>query len=197
LNSIYSLEQKTNPDAKQPTASKELIVNTWDTAFPALLTKLHRLKFEYEDGEGIDFEPYDSFLSAEENAEWFKAWTGNSSVDGVQFRVFGQDGTGGYAALWLALPGKALEEQPVVFLGSEGEKAVVAVNLDEYLWLLAAGVGPYEAVSHPGLDRMPNAQFAWFAHDNSKAAELSVAEVATRASAAYPSFSQYIDGLCR
>lgn len=172
-------------------------MSTWDITLPGLLSKLHELEFEYDDGEGIEFEPYDSFLSSEETSEWFKAWTGNPSVDGAQLRVFGQDGTGGYAALWLAHPEKALEEQPVVFLGSEGEKGVVAVNLDEYLWLLAAGVGPYEAVAYPGLDRTPNEQFARLAREHSKVSELCAADVGARASAAYPSFSQMIDDLCR
>ncbi len=117
-------------------------MSTWDTTLPGLLSKLHELEFEYNDGEGIEFEPYEAFLSSDETSEWLKAWTGNLSVDGAQFRVFGQDATGGYAALWLVLPEKALEEQPVVFLGSEGERGVVAGNLDEYLWLLAAGIGP-------------------------------------------------------
>lgn len=172
-------------------------MNTWDTTFPPLLSRLHHLSFDYEDGEGMDFEPHETFFPAEENASWFRAWTGNSSVDGAQFRVFGQDGTGGYAAFWIALPGEVLEKQPVVFLGSEGERGVIAVNLDEYLWLLAAGVGPCEAVADPELGRKSNAQFTKFAQENSKTAPLSAAEVTARASAAYPEFSKHIDSLCR
>jgi len=171
-------------------------MNTWSTALPSVLSNLHQLEFDYNDGEGMDFEPYQSFFPSEENADWFKAWTGNPSVDGSQFRVFGQDGTGGYAALWLTLPGKALEEQPVVFLGSEGEIGVVAANLDEYLWLLAAGIGPYEAVAYPGQVREANPQFTEFARMNSKVAAMSASEVIARANATYPTFSQYIDGLC-
>ncbi|MBR7780421.1 hypothetical protein [Undibacterium rugosum] len=172
-------------------------MSTWSTDLPALLAALHELDFYIEDGEEIDFEPYQSFFPSEENASWFKVWTGNASVDGAQFRVFGQDGTGGYAALWLIHPEKALEEQPVVFLGSEGERGVIAVNLDEYLWLLAAGIGPYETVAYPDLPRKPKPHFAEFARKNSRVPMLSVEEVIARAGAAYPSFSEYIDELCR
>jgi hypothetical protein len=169
----------------------------WPRKLPPLLAKLHQLNFYAEDGEEIDFEPYQEFLPAEENSSWFKAWTGNSAVDGAQFRVFGQDGTGGYAALWIANPGQPLEAQPIVFLGSEGEKGVIALNVDEYLWLLAAGTGPYEAVAYPGTAADPKAQFAEFARKNSKASVLQASEVLARANAAHLSFEKYIDDLCR
>lgn len=170
-------------------------MSTWDTTFPPLLHRLHQLEFDYDDG--YDFEPYESFFPAEENASWFKAWTGNAAVDGSQFRVFGQDGTGGYAAFWLVLPNQPIERQPIVFLGSEGEKGVIALNLDEYLWLLADGVGPYEAVAYPNSDRKPNAQFTSFAKENARVAALSAKEVLANANDAHPGFSEHIDSLCR
>lgn len=167
----------------------------WRTEFPNVLRRLHEFSFEY--GEGFDFEPYKDFFSAEENLAWFKAWTGNPDVDGAQFRVFGQDGTGGYAALWLANPYEVLERQPVVFLGSEGEKGVVALNLSEYLWLLAGGRGPYEAVAYDGEDGTPNARFTSFAEANSDVAVLQPSEVLANALAKYAEFAEYIDSLCR
>ena len=170
-------------------------MSAWDTTLPNLLRRLHELDFDYD--EGYDFEPYKEFFSAEENAAWFKAWTGNAEVDGAQFRIFGQDGTGGYAALWLARPTEPLENQPIVFLGSEGEKGVVALTVDEYLWLLASGRGPYEAVAYDGEDGTPNAQFASFARANSKVDELQSSEVLARARSAYPDFTEYIDKFCR
>jgi hypothetical protein len=173
------------------------IMKDWPTSLPPLLSELHQLDAFSGVGDEIDFEPYRAFLSAEENDSWFKAWTGNPAVDGAEFRVFGQDGTGGYAALWLTQPAKDLEHQPVVFLGSEGERGVVAVNLHEYLWLLAGGVGPYEAVGNPGLVLEPKPQIIDFARSRSKVAELSASEVLTRAQSAYPTFSQYIDSKCR
>ncbi|MFI8266555.1 hypothetical protein [Streptomyces sp. NPDC085665] len=77
------------------------------------------------------------------STEWFRAWTGNRELIGDRFRVFGQDGTGGYAALWLIRPDRVLVEQPIVFLGSEGETGVVALDLGTFLWLLADGFGPH------------------------------------------------------
>ncbi|WP_457337983.1 hypothetical protein, partial [Rhizobacter sp. P5_C2] len=61
---------------------------------PELLRALLALEFDYAGGEGIDFEPFDSFLSTQETRDWFRAWTGNEEVDGSDFLVFGQDGTG-------------------------------------------------------------------------------------------------------
>ncbi|MFF4453234.1 SMI1/KNR4 family protein [Streptomyces goshikiensis] len=126
------------------------------------------VRFDYADGKtGGDFEPFPAFLSAAETTDWFQAWTGNSELDGNDFRVFGQDGTGGYAAIWLIRPGRPLAEQPVVFLGSEGETGVVARDLGDFLWLLADGFGPWEAATsyepdwkaHPKTKRTPPSLF--------------------------------------
>ncbi|GHJ47190.1 hypothetical protein Cs7R123_45320 [Catellatospora sp. TT07R-123] len=105
------------------------------------------------DHEGHDFEPSDEFDSLEETAEWWTAWTGNEDAGTPPFRVFGKDGSGGLAAVWLRDPDAAIETQPVVFLGSEGQLAVIAKSLGDFLWLLADGVGPLEAVD--GLNRVP------------------------------------------
>jgi hypothetical protein len=32
--------------------------------------------FEYDDGNGVDFEPFTAFLSAEETTDWLRAGTG-------------------------------------------------------------------------------------------------------------------------
>src|ERR1700756_5735842 len=109
---------------------------------PELLRALLALEFDYAGGDGIDFEPYDAFLSEAETRAWFQAWTGNSEVDGAEFRVFGQDGSGGYAAIWTVREDSELLDQPVVFLGSEGEAGVVASSVNDLFWLLAGGLGP-------------------------------------------------------
>ncbi len=96
----------------------------------------------------IDYEPYPEFDSAEETTGWLRSWTGDKELDGDALRVFGQDGTGGLAACWLVRPGRPLAEQPIVFFGSEGSNGVVAASLPEFLWLLAGGVGPMEAVEY-------------------------------------------------
>ncbi|MFX8266518.1 hypothetical protein ABTL47_19460, partial [Acinetobacter baumannii] len=66
----------------------------------------------------------------------------SSLRDGLSGARIRSDSGGGLAAIWLALPNRPLLEQPVVFLGSEGQRGVVACNFDEYLWLLAGGMEP-------------------------------------------------------
>jgi hypothetical protein len=114
--------------------------------FPPALTALAAVTFPYEDGDDVDYEPYDGFLAADEATEWIRAWTGDDDIDADDLLVFGQDGTGGLAAFWLVDPDGPIDQQPVVFLGSEGETGVVASNLSDYLWLLASGTGPWEVV---------------------------------------------------
>jgi hypothetical protein len=87
-----------------------------DRRFPPALAAVARVEFDYADGDGVDFEPYASFNSAEETTQWLRHWTGNHALDGDAYRIFGQDGTGGYAALWCVRPGRPLVEQPVVFM---------------------------------------------------------------------------------
>lgn len=165
--------------------------------FPEPLAKLNKLDFDYADGDGIDFEPYPEFLSSEETASWFQAWTGNDAADGSSFRVFGQDGTGGYAAFWITQPDKDLLSQPIVFMGSEGETGVVASDFHAYLWLLASGIGPYEAVAYPDLDRAPNAQCLAFARENSSLEPMEAKAVLEQARTKYPDFANQIESLCR
>src|SRR3954468_22834926 len=132
----------------------------FDRAFPPVLSELHQLEFDYE--KGYDFEPYDQFQSADENREWIHAWTGNQELDGAEYRIFGQDGTGGLAMFWLVRKGAPILEQPIVFFGSEGEMGVIARNFGDYLWLLAGGLGPLESLSGDD-EREPNAAFTEFA----------------------------------
>ena len=112
-----------------------------DAQLPALLAAAHELDFDYADGQGYDFEPYEVFLPPDETQEWFRAWTGNDEADGSCFRVFGQDGTGGYAAIWTTLPNAGLEEQPIVFLGSEGESGRGGIEPGRLRSTLGRGTG--------------------------------------------------------
>lgn len=165
--------------------------------FPITLSQLHQLEFDYADGEGIDFEPYEEFLSASETSDWFQAWTGNPEADGSCFRIFGQDGTGGYAAFWVQADQANLIEQPIVFLGSEGELGVVAKNLSDYLWLLASNHGPYEAVAYPDESRPSNPDFAKFAEMKSSSPRKSISAILAEATSAYPNFTEWVRGECR
>lgn len=170
--------------------------STTPRAFPEVLTKLHELEFDYDDGNGMDFEPYKNFTSEDETQSWFRAWTGNPNADGSKFWIFGQDGTGGYAAIWNIEADKGLLEQPIVFLGSEGELGVIAQNFSDYLWLLAGGNGPYEAVAYPDEQRPPNATFTNFALVHATGIHRNLSEVLADAKEKFPNFSSEVQALC-
>lgn len=166
---------------------------------PTPLSEAHQVGFDYRDGAGVDFEPYRHFLDAAETAEWWRAWTGNAELDGSEFRVFGQDGTGGLAAFWLVRPGEPIEQQPVVFLGSEGQRSVVARDLWAYLWLLADGCGPCEATEYPDHEHepRPEARLIEIAERWAPAHRQSAGDVISAARQEFPGFDQLIDSMCR
>ncbi len=168
-----------------------------DRAFPPALAELARTGVDYADGEGIDFEPYDAFESAEETTDWLRTWTGNPDIDGDAYRIFGQDGTGGLAALWRVRPGRPLAEQPVIFLGSEGERAVVAGNLSNFLWMLADGCGPLEAVLDEDRELRPDPALTTLAERHATTPRRPAHTIFTEAGAEFPTFSDDIDALCR
>ncbi|MFG2106006.1 SMI1/KNR4 family protein [Micromonospora chersina] len=168
-------------------------------ALPPALSEVHEAGFDYRDGAGVDFEPYPDFLDAGEIAEWWRAWTGNAELDGSEFRVFGQDGTGGLAAFWLVRQGEPIEQQPVVFLGSEGEMGVVAQNLWAYLWLIADGFGPWEATAYPDHEHEPraDARLTEIAQRWAPSQRRSASEVITAAREEFPGFDELIGSMCR
>ncbi|KQX45632.1 MULTISPECIES: hypothetical protein [unclassified Streptomyces] len=168
-----------------------------DRRFPDALADVARVEFDYDDGDGVDFEPYDDFDSAEETTDWIRHWTGDHELDGGVFRVFGQDGAGGRVALWCVRDGRSLAEQPLVFLGSEGERGVVAGNLSDFLWVLADGFGPMEAALDPEDDPRPDAALAELAERHATTPRRTAREIVTEAQAEFPTFSDDLDRLCR
>lgn len=134
-----------------------------------------------------------------ETTDSFRAWTGNGELDGDAFRVFGQDGTGGYAALWLIRPDRPLADQPVVFLGSEGETGVVARDLGDFLWLLADGFGPWEAATsyEPDWTPRPNPDLTAVAERFAPDRRRSSADVIESAAQEFPGFDDTVMELCR
>jgi hypothetical protein len=174
------------------------VTDTDDRKFPAALVAALSVELDWDDGNGIDFEGFSDFLSAEDTTDWFQAWTGNAEVTGDQFRVFGKDGTGGYAAFWLIRPGSALADQPVVFLGSEGETGVVAQDLSDFLWLLAGGVGPQEAITPYGSDRTaPFNQELVDIAERFAPGRREPHVIVKRAAARLPDLDEVVMGLCR
>ncbi|MEU6579041.1 SMI1/KNR4 family protein [Streptomyces sp. NPDC046805] len=172
--------------------------STDDRQFPAALAAALALPFEYRGGKGVDFEPFSAFLSAEDTTDWFRAWTGNAELNGDDFRVFGQNGSGGYAAFWLVRPRRPLVEQPVVFLGSEGETGVVARDLGAFLWLLAGGYGPWEAITsyEPDWAPRPNPELVTVAERCAADSQQAAADVIEHATREFPDFDDTMMALC-
>ncbi len=176
-----------------------------DRTFPAALTALVGIEFPWGDGESsgepapssIDYEPYEEFDSAEGTTDWIRAWTGNEELDGAAFRVFAQDGTGGLVTSWVVRPGRPLAEQPVAFFGSEGEVGVVATDLSSFLWLLAGGVGPQEAVEFGTDTGVPYSGLRAVAERYSGVEPRTPAEVLSAARAEFPDFAATVQSWCR
>lgn len=161
-------------------------------AFPAALAEVARVDFPYDSDEDVDFEPYGEFRPDEDTAYWLPLWTGTDRLDPKDFLVIGQDGSGGYAIIWRAKEGAAVSEQPVVFMGSEGEHGVIASDLGDFLWLLADGSGPYEAVEEPERASKPNAELTAIAERWAAEARKTAVEVIALAQERYPEFERVI-----
>jgi len=73
----------------------------------------------------------------------------------------------------------------------------VAKNFADYLWLLAGGFGPYEAIAYPGLEREPNDAFTAFAKDHAAAPKKPPGAVIAEARREFPSFEKDVRALCR
>ena len=168
----------------------------FDQTFPSLLSELHELDVDFDE-DNIDFEPYQEFLCADDNVAWIRSWTGNASLSGSEYRIFGQDGTGGYAAFWLVRKNKALLEQPIAFFGSEGEVGIVAKDFYDYLWLLAGGYGPYEAVESKRHKAKVNAAFTELAECHAKDRKKKPLEVVAAAKAEFPTFEADVRAVCK
>jgi hypothetical protein len=172
-----------------------------DRQFPAPLAAAMAVRLNCIGEDGVEFEPYESFLTAHGTTDWLRAWTNNRELNGDGFRVFGEDGTGGSAAFWLIRPGRALAEQPFIFLGSEGETGVVARNLGAFLWLLADGFGPREAAMsyepEPDWVPHPNRDLAAIADQFAPDHRAPAATVIEQAAQEFPDFDDSIMELCR
>jgi hypothetical protein len=170
---------------------------------PPALAEIREIGFEWDYDEetdeavGCDFDLYEALEDPERTAWWFRLWTGNPETDGGEFRFFGTSGSGDYTGFWLVRPGVPLTDQPVVHIGSEGQRAVLARNLGDLLWLFAAGFGPNEAYENPDAQPQPNEAFGAIARRYAPAAELPASQILAAAQAEFPHFSELIDSLCR
>jgi hypothetical protein len=86
----------------------------------------------------------------------------------------------------------------VVFLGSEGEAGVVAGDLSDFLWVLADGYGPREALWHEEeWKARPNAVLADIAARHATTPRRPAREIVATAEAEFPTFAEDLDELCR
>lgn len=110
---------------------------------PNVIKNLYSLEYHGED-DCIDFEAYPEFLDSEEMANIVDCWTGNHEYKGEEFRMFGQDGTGGIYAIWLIKENVDILDQPVVLWESEGQAYTVSTNFSDFLWCLENGFASCE-----------------------------------------------------
>ncbi len=169
---------------------------SFSCVLPPLLHALHQLPFSYVEGQGIDLLPLPALQTAAKTKTWIKAWTGNSTLTGSEYRVFGHDRTGGAVAFWLVNLDAGLLDQPIVFFGSQGELGVVAVDFADYLWLLADGVGPSEAMVVGIEGAVPNPIFRGFAATHVPSAEKSAAAVVVSANQKFARFGPSVRAQC-
>lgn len=111
---------------------------------PPPLRAIMDARYDYDDGRGVAFEPYPELEPVAETGWWLRHWTGNPDVTGEEFRPFGQDSGGGYVCSWMIHEGMDLVDQPVVYLGSDGDVAVLAADAWDALWFFAHGFGPHD-----------------------------------------------------
>ena len=98
----------------------------------------------------------------------------------------------------MAKDGESLLQQPIVFFGSEGEAGVVAAEFDDYLWLLAQGIGPMEALEYGADHQSPaNRSLQEFAQKHTTSSKKPPNVILSRAKDAFPDFESMIDSLCR
>jgi hypothetical protein len=173
-----------------------------DLALPAALAEMAEIGFNNKSENeneacSCDFELYEEFETLEETSDWFRMWTGNDEVDGRQFRFFGSTGGGDYVGFWLVRPNVAVTEQPVVYIGSEGELGVAARNLGDLLVLFANGSGPAEAFDDPQRETQQNEAFRVIAKRYAEGRTLSTVEIVRIAQEEFPTFSDSIRALCR
>ena len=163
---------------------------------PGALEEAHHLGF-FEEHDGHDFQPDAEFEWSVETTAWWHAWTGNPAAGDAPFRVFGVDGSGGKAAFWARVPGASIEGQPIVFLGSEGELCVVARDLNDYLWLLANGVGPLETVDGIHRDPEPIAALVALAQRHTGITTRGLVAVRDAAASELPPLTALIESVTR
>lgn len=175
---------------------------------PPPLRAIMDARYDYDDGRGVDFEPYPELEPVAETGWWFRHWTGNPEFAGEEFRPFGSDGGGGYVCSWIIREGADLVDQPVVYLGSDGDVAVLAADAWDALWFFAHGFGMHDVPSEfesgehwfqPEPDRVVRAheELVRAAERLAPGRRRPVEQIVAEASAGLPDLRVWVDGLCR
>jgi hypothetical protein len=162
--------------------------------FPQIMHSLQELLLEQYELDCQDFQP---FLESEETTSIIQAWTSNPNLSNLDFKGITYDGSGGFFALWLVYDDSILE-QPVVFLGSDGERYVVAENLADFLWSLAYGI-PLNDPTKKDMSRFyrEDSAFMEFACKYALAEKRSIAEIVAGAITETKSFREFIESVTR
>jgi hypothetical protein len=74
---------------------------------------------------------------------------------------------------------------------------VIAQNFSDYLWLLASGHGPYEAVADLNDEQTPDTEFSEFAKQHSTTPQSKASDIVARARAEFPDFEKHILSVCK
>lgn len=164
-----------------------------DRTFPPALAEVAGIEFPYDFEDDVDFEPYDDFVGEDATLTWLRRWTRNHGLDSAPFLVFGRDGTGGRAAFWLCRGGEPPAAQPVAVIGSGPEFGIAAADLGDFLWLLADGSGPFEAVGTPERGSRPRPVLAGIARRHSGTSPRSAADVIAKAGALRPGLAALVE----
>jgi hypothetical protein len=175
---------------------------------PPPLRAIMDARYDYDDGRGVDFEPYPALEPAAETGWWLRHWTADPDVTGEELRPFAQDGGGGYVCSWMIRPGAELVDQPVVYLGSDGDLAVLAGDAWDALWFFAHGFGPHDVPSEFEAGERyfrPDPQRAVRTHiELTRAASRlapgrrrPVEQIVADAPAGLPDLRAWVDDLCR
>jgi hypothetical protein len=116
--------------------------------FPGALTELRSI-ITGPIQRQLDLWGYESFNETYKPSDW----TRNKASDETLF-TFGKDGVGGQALIWMRNPKAPLLENPVAFLGRDGEVAVIATTFAKFARLLSLGIGPF-AIASDGVPEEP------------------------------------------
>lgn len=122
--------ERVKGESSEVTSNAEPAPTISTDTLPTIFAGLADSGIEYPEFELCDPSESDSNL---------RAWLGALPADGSRVMTFAQDGTGSLFGVWLRAQHPDPETAPIVFLGSEGETAVLAKDARAFIEQLGAG----------------------------------------------------------